>query len=98
MAQLSEDYDRCFEPSYDPNEWAYCKRVSDEDARRLAEALSKASGALVGSDAEERVGPTVLGDDLEPEELHRVNAGLKVVLDGFVEFAFRGGFAFAWDD
>ena len=40
------DYDEHFKPTYDPDEWAYCKAVSKEDAKNIAVALLKADDAI----------------------------------------------------
>jgi hypothetical protein len=33
------DYDKHFKPTYDPDEWAYCKAVSKEDAKNIAQGF-----------------------------------------------------------
>ena len=40
------DYDKHFNPTYDSDEWAYCKAVSKEDPKNIAIALLKADDAI----------------------------------------------------
>ena len=40
------DYDKHFKATYDPDEWAYCKAVSKEDAKNIAVALLRADDAI----------------------------------------------------
>ena len=96
----TEDYMNWFKSTYDPEEWGYCKRVSDEDARALAAALRRAKAAITEGNVAifERPGPTLLKDDSSASELERVNSLPTQQMDAFATFAEGGGFAFAWDD
>lgn len=40
------DYEKHFKPTYDPDEWAYCKAVSKEDAKNIAVALLRVDDAI----------------------------------------------------
>ena len=100
MARITKDYDRHFVSNYEPEEWAYCKRISDADAHNLASALQRAASAIRDGAVVvlERAGPALLKDDLTPAELRRVNELPTALLDEFAQFAAGGAFAFAWDD
>jgi hypothetical protein len=99
-ARNMPDYPRFFKSDYDPDEWAYCKRVTDDDAANLSQALRRAAASIHAGNVTvlEQPGPTLLRDDISAEELKRVNQLPSELLDKFADFAAGGGFAFAWDD
>lgn len=99
-AQRNKDYARCFSPTYDPEEWAYCKRLDDADAQALSFALLRAASSVRGGNSlpPEPLPPTLLREDLGAIELRRVNQPASKLLEEFARFAGGGGFAFAWDD
>ena len=43
------DYDKHFKPTYDPEEWAYCKAVTKEDAKKFLDELLKQIDAGIDS-------------------------------------------------
>ena len=94
------DYMQFFKPDYGPDEWAYCKRLSDADAVNLAAALRRAIGSIQNGNVivMERTAPALIKDDVSAEELQRINQPATQLLKGFARFAEGGGFAFAWDD
>ena len=94
------DYVRLFKTDYDPNDWAYCKRIGDADAKNLAIALRQAMVAMEDGKvvALERSGPQLLHDEMAEEEFKRVNGLPSKSIAEFVNFLDGGGFVFAWDD
>ena len=95
-----KDYMEFFEPNYDPEDWQYCKRFDDADARALAAALRRAATSIRDGNVTvlERRGPLLLKDDISVEQLQRINQPSSELLDEFARFLDGGGFAFAWDD
>jgi hypothetical protein len=94
------DYDKHFRPTYDPEEWGYCKAVSKEDAKNIAIALYKANDAINSGKITllPKAQSTIFKDTLSAEEFELINSSLgKQVLE-FGMFAYQGGFLFAWDD
>ena len=94
------DYDKHFKPTYDPDEWEYCKAVSKEDAKNIAVALLKAddvikSGKVVLLPKEKSV---IFKNSLSEEEFQSINISLGQQIIQFGLFASQGGFLFAWDD
>ena len=99
-ARGNEAYTRLFVPTYDPNEWAYCKQISGADAAALAVALRAAVKSIQEGNVRifERPGSTVLRDGMTEAEYRQVNQLPSALLERFARFAEGGGFAFAWDD
>lgn len=99
-ASKTKDYEKHFEPNYNPEEWAHCKRISDSDALNLVVALKRAADSISNENVLvfERPGSILLRDDMTPEEFRRVNQLPTELLKQFIQFAGGGGFAFAWDD
>ena len=87
-------------PNCEPEEWAYCRRIADANARSLAAALTRAAAAIRDGHVVllERSGPALFKDDLSAIELRRINELPSALLDEFAQFASGGGFAFAWND
>lgn len=100
LASRREDYEKFFKPNYDPDAWAYCKCISDTDAKNLSTSLAKAVIAIHNGDAILPLRPrqTVIGDNLSVDDMTRINLPDEVLVSKFVEFTAQGGFAFAWDD
>ena len=100
MAKRNKDYKRSFKPNYEPEEWSYCKRISDADALNLATALKSAAAQISEGDVSilERPGPLLLSEDRGPEETLRVNQMPTALLKDFAHFCEGGGFTFAGDD
>jgi hypothetical protein len=94
------DYERGFDPSYEPRGWGDVKRVSDVDATELCIALRLAVAAIKGGRFTEWQKPTGLlireGDDMAA--FVQVNATATSQLEQFITFASGGGFSFGWDD
>lgn len=99
-AGCRKDYIDWFKPTYDPDEWAYCKCVGGDDAKALAAALSRAESAISAGTftLTELRGPTIIRDDLTPAASMQINSGVAEELKEFIAFAARGEFTFAWDD
>lgn len=100
MAKWTKDYDRYFQPTYDPEEWAYCKKISKEDARNIATALIAAAAAIKAGEAivVKNSNPVIFRDDLTQAEFEHINSKSIDLFLKFADFAFGGSFAFAWDD
>lgn len=100
MASVTAGYRAHFRSTYHPEEWAHCKRLSDDDAKALSAALYTAIDMMESGKVAVlwRPSPTVLRDDFNLAELSQVNSSVTGLLKGLANFASRGGFAFAWDD
>lgn len=100
MAQRTSDYEVHFKSTYDPEEWAHCKRFGDDDAAELARALMRALAALESGENVVllQAGPALLRDGMSVTQLERANANSRMLIERFARFAAGGGFAFAWDD
>lgn len=96
----SPEYMKFFHPNYEPDEWAYCKMFTAEDASELADALQRAAEALRAGNVAllEKKGTFLLRDDMTPEELYAANALPSQALNDFIRFLKHGEFVFAWDD
>ena len=94
------EYMKFFRPNYGPDEWAYCKMFTAEDAAALADALQHAAEALRKGNVAllEKKGPILLRDNMTPEELSAANALPSQTLNDFIRFLRHGEFVFAWDD
>ena len=94
------DYDKHFKPTYDPDEWAYCKAVSKEDAKNIAIALLKADDEIkLGKIAIfSKTKSTIFKNSLSEDEFQSINSSIGQQLLQFRLFASQGGFLFAWDD
>jgi len=99
-ADRNNQYADYFKPTYDAEEWGFCKQVACEDAVALAASLRRAAAAIREGKIAiiEPPGPPLLKDDLSAEELKRVNSLPTQQLETFAQFAEGGAFAFAWDD
>src|SRR5450755_973834 len=100
MARGRDEYDKWFKPTYDVEDWANCKRLSEADARHLGEALIAAHDAIANGRFIDMhtLGPGIFRDDMSTTETTRVNADSLTRIQSFAEFALGGSFAFAWDD
>ena len=96
----NSEYIKFFRPNYEPEEWAYCKMFTSEDASALADALQRAAEAFRAGNVEllEKKRPLLLRDDMTPEELFAANAPPSEALHDFIRFLRHGEFVFAWDD
>ena len=94
------DYDEHFKPTYDPDEWAYCKAVSKEDAKNIAVALLKANDAIKSSKVAilPKAKSTIFKNSLSEEDFQSINSSIGQQILQFGLFASQGGFLFAWDD
>jgi hypothetical protein len=94
------DYDKYFNPTYDPEEWGYCKAVAKEDAKNIAIALLKAHDAIKAGKIAlfPKAQSTIFKDSLSPEEFETINSSMSKQVLEFGLFASQGGFLFAWDD
>jgi hypothetical protein len=94
------DYDKHFKPTYDPDEWAYCKAVSKEDAKNIAVALLRAVDAIKSGKVAilPKAKSTIFKNLLSEEELQSINSSIGQQILQFGLFASQGGFLFAWDD
>lgn len=99
-ARYTENYEKYFEPNYEPREWSHCKRVDTADADELATSLVIAKMAIDAG--EEKIvferGPILIGDSLTFAEMARINANPVDLINSFAKFLYDGGFRFAWDD
>jgi hypothetical protein len=100
MANWTKDYKVHFRPTYDPEELGHCKRVSDEDAHALSEALLRANAEISAGNllVTNKFGPILFRDDMTAADFENVNSGIESQLSGLITFASGGSFAFAWDD
>jgi len=94
------DYDKHFKPTYDPDEWGYCKAVSKEDAKNIAIALHKANDEINSGKIAlfPKAQSTIFKNSLSAEEFESINSSLSEQVLEFALFASQGGFIFAWDD
>lgn len=93
------DYMSAFVPDYKPNEWRWCKRVSDMDARALSKALLQSSRSIIMQKLREEESEALqIGERMNSATLERINLSVPQCIDAFCLFASKGGFAFAWDD
>ena len=94
------DYDEHFKPTYDPDEWAYCKAVSKEDAKNIAIALLKADAAIKSGKVAilPRAKSIIFKKSLSEQEFQSINSSIDQQFLKFGLFASQGGFLFAWDD
>jgi hypothetical protein len=99
-ARHTSGYVAWFKPTYRPDEWAHCKRLSDADARHLAAALRLAADSIRAGRAvaPQPAGPIVLHDSASAIEVVRANLAPVNTIDEFAAFLDNGEFAFAWDD
>lgn len=99
-ARSCQDYLSTFDSSYAPEEWLYCKRISDVDATNLALALSRALAHIRSIPHVDILLPAshLLKDEMSDVEAQRVNWPPTELLATFCDFVSGGGFAFAWDD
>jgi hypothetical protein len=94
------DYDKHFKPNYDPEEWAYCKAVTKEDAKNIAIALLQAHDAVKSGKVTMLPNSRsfILNDSLTKDDFHSINSSLDQQILQFGLFASQGGFLFACDD
>ena len=94
------DYDKHFKPTYDPDEWAYCKAVTKEDAKNIAIALLKANDAIKSGKVAilTKSKSTIFKNSLSEEEFQSINSNIGQQILQFGLFASQGGFLFAIDD
>ncbi len=94
------DYDEHFKPTYDPDEWAYCKAVSKKDAKNIAVALLIADDAIKSGKVAilPKTKSTIFKNSLSEEEFQSINSSIGQQILQFGLFASQGGFLFAWDD
>lgn len=100
LKRSPDTYRAAFQPNYHPEEWQFAKRITDDDAREISDALRRAIAAIRAGKVAllERPGPYLIKDDMTEAELRAANALPSELVDGFASFAAGGGFAFAWDD
>ena len=94
------DYDEHFNPTYDPDEWAYCKAVTKEDAKNIAIALLKAEDAIKSGKVVilPKAKSTIFKNSLSEKDFQSINSSIGQQIPQFGLFASQGGFLFAWDD
>ena len=94
------DYDKHFQPNYEPEEWAYCKAVTKEDASNIALALLNAHDAIKSGKVAmlPKSRTTIFKQDMTEDEFISINNDIGQQLLQFGLFASQGGFLFAWDD
>jgi hypothetical protein len=94
------DYDEHFKPTYDPDEWAYCKAVSKEDAKNIAIALLRADDAIKSGKIAilPKTKSAIFKNSLSDEDFQSINSSIGQQILQFGLFASEGGFLFAWDD
>jgi hypothetical protein len=85
---------------YDPDEWAYCKAVSKEDAKNIAVALLRADDAIKSGKVAllSKGKSTIFKNSLSEEEFQSINSSIGQQILQFGLFASQGGFLFALDD
>jgi hypothetical protein len=100
FATADAEYRRSFKNDYDPDEWRYCKCVSDTDAASLGAALRRAAVAIREGrfTAPRRSGPTIIGDSMSAADIERADQPAVGRLGEFALYCGRGGFRFAFDD
>jgi hypothetical protein len=99
-ADCSAEYLNLFKPDYEPEEWAYCKAVTKDDASNIAVALLAAydafkSGKILPMPQRQ---PTALAENYETVGFEAISGDVGQKLLQFGLFASQGGFLFAWDD
>ena len=99
-SETSAEYLKFFKPNYEPEEWAYCKAVTKEDASNIAVALLAAydnikSGKVVLMSKER---PAIFADEISEQEFQSISGSIEKIILEFGFFASQGGFLFAWDD
>ena len=94
------DYDKHFKPTYDPDEWAYCKAVSKEDAKNIAIALLKTDDAIKSGNVAilQKAKSTIFKNSLSEEEFQTINNSIGQQILQLRLFTSQGGFLFALDD
>ncbi len=96
---LYPNYMSAFVPDYTPNEWRWCKRLSDADAKALSDALLRSSRSLIMRKLRKPETETVIiGGPNGSSSNKRNHLSVPTCIDAFLSFAAQGGFAFAWDD
>ena len=100
MSKWTKDYDKYFENNYEPNEWAFCKKIGDVDSYNLASALIGAHQALIAGEVIilKNSSATIFKDNLSNSELEAINNDLLDLIPKFAHFASVGNFIFALDD
>ena len=98
--RLTVDYDKYCKPTYDPDEWAYCKAVSKEDAKNIAVALLRADDAIKSGKVTilPKAKSIIFKNSLSEEEFQSINSSIGQQILQFGLFASQGGFLFALDD
>ena len=96
----SPDYKFYFEPTYDPDDWAYSKQITAEDAANLAAAVRRANAAISEGTLDPSGGhpPVLIREGMNAWEMLMANARLADLLPRFARFAEAGAFVFAWDE
>jgi hypothetical protein len=96
----TNDYDKHFKPTYDPEEWAYWKAVYKEDAKNIAIALLKADDAIKSGNVAilPKAKSTIFKNSLSKEEFQSNNSSIGQQILKFGLFASQGGFLFSLDD
>ena len=94
------DYDKHFKANYEPQEWAYCKAVTKEDAKNIALALLDANEAIKSGKVAmlPKSQTTIFNEALTEDEFLAINSNIGQQLLQFGLFASQGGFLFALDD
>ena len=94
-----EEYGK-FEDTYEPEEWAYCKAVSEEDANNLADALERALGDINDKFFEGYKKPPVpiIVEDFDGTSTVYKSGISEKFLREFIQYLREGAFCFAWDD
>jgi len=94
------DYDKHFKPTYDPEEWGYCKAGNKNDAMNIANALRNAHDAIKSGRVVllPKSRATIFKNSLTEEEFHSINSSLGPQVLEFGEFASQCSFLFAWED
>ena len=94
------NYDEHFKPTYDPDEWAYCKAVSKKDAKNIAIALLKADDAIKSGKVAIllKAKSKIFKNSVSEEEFQTINSNIGQQILQFRLFASQGVFLFAWDD
>jgi hypothetical protein len=94
------DYNKHFKPTYDPDDWAYCKAVTKDDVKNIAVALLRADDAIKSGKVAilSKANSTIFKNSLSEEQLQTINSSIGQQIPQFELFASQGGFLFAWDN
>jgi hypothetical protein len=90
-----------FNPSYEPYDFCFEKKVKSVDARNLANALAKVGERMKSGQIRPRPrsGPVYIMEKMTGHDLLRANSGVSpAFLEQFTAFLRQGAFKFGWDD